>query len=760
MFQRRDFLKGVATIGVAVALPLFAAAKLPLAAEKLPEVKVYVSPKGLDTNPGTVAKPLKTIERALAVARDLPTDAPRAIVLADGTYPVEDPIKVTAADIAVTIRAANRGKAVLSGSVPVTGWTPDPHDAGILVAPMPFKAEPGRLYMLFDAGEPCALSTYPKKGRLHYSANEADGNWQWLNFRPEEFPADFDFKDLDLESVWLILPQEWATTRSYLDEIDIDGHRLHMKSKSGMELGKFNQGYTLLNTRLGLTEGGAWMCETGRGRILYRPKAGAKAPDCRLTRARCLFDIRDVRTSFALDGIVLEGCCTPFVSPGIWTGEPLCAAVSVKCARRVTVANCEIRNTAGAGVMFLKADTCTVAKCDVHNTGACCIEFVDGGAGNVEVSGCELHHGGILSASSPLLGAQISHIRIVGNHIHDGPGNGAVMWSRDSVFADNHVHHVMKVQRDGGGLYGGYCWTVVKNNHVHDTGAWPCLYADEGSQHSDFTKNRCEHWWPTHMHCTRFCTVTNNVFTCPASGHRFSFQGSGGGVFSDNQLLLGRNVTERDYLSLEACREWARNEVRLSDNAGKYQTAGKKSFKTGAKDPKDPLLVYRTPPAKGGSALYPSQLAEGGSMCGCPHTQVRADWDGAKVWFRFRTIYNALSGYFACRNIGGHVWGHWDGAKLVFENGLEVEVYPDGFARANRPDVAFGAGDTPHASDYRTVTFAVAIPLQALGLQAETAADKPVKFNVCCHNEDHRTSAWGWHPKDKDVLTGQLEFLP
>lgn len=779
MSAGRRMRQGLAamTSGVNVVLFVFGMATLQAVSaprpetlsDMLTETKIYISTRGSDANPGTARKPLKSIGRALEVARDLPTDAPREIVLADGVYEVEAPVKVTSEDIDVTIRAANRGKAIISGSVPVTAWTSDPLDPGVFSARLPFKPEPGSLLMLFDNGEPCELATYPKKGRLHYKANAADGNYQWLGFDPNEFPAGFEFGSGDLESIWVVLPQEWAVTQSYVDEVDSVGHRLHMKSKSWMVLGKFNQGYTLSNTRLGMSEPGAWMYESGSGRILYRPRAvtDSKLPNCRLTRQRCLFDIRGVQTSFALEGLVLEGCCVPFVRPNIWSSEPLCGVVSVRSSRRVALTDCEIRDTAGDGVMFLKADTCKVEKCNVHNTGGSCVSFVDGGVGNIEVSGCELHHGGILTCA-PLLSVVIPNAKIVGNHIHDGPGRGAVLWSSDSLFADNHIHHVMKAQRDGGGLYGGYSWTIVKGNKVHDTYGWPCLYADEGSQHSVFTQNTCEHWWPTHMHCTRFCSVTNNVFICKGSKHRFSFQGSGGGVFSDNRLLLGTDVKESDYISLEACSEWARNEVILQGGDGKRSVA-KKSFKTGMEDPKDPLFVCRMPdgadpsdgaayPTLGGQSLYPSQLAAGGSMCGCPHTHVKAAWNGAKAWFWFDTSYNALKGYLGCRNIGGHVWGHWDGAKLVFENGLEVEVYPDGFARSNRSSVTFGPTDTRHSSGYRTATFAVAIPLSALGVAPDGVEGKTMKFNVCCHNEDHRISAWGWRPKGKDFLTGKLEF--
>jgi len=763
---------GVFGAGAAVA-----AAKLPQAAEKLPDVKIYVSPKGKDANPGLAAgKPVQTLPRALEIARRLDTDGPRTILLADGTYPVTAPIAFKAQDISVTVKAQNRGKAVVSGFAEVTGWQQDAYATNLLVAPMPFKPEPERLYLFLSGDKPATLSKYPEKGRLGYDATKGAGNWQTLNYREGTFPKDFDPKTLDLKSVWLVLPQEWATTRTYISSIDAGAREIHMKNKSGMELGEFNQGFLLMNTRPGLTKPGTWMFEADAGRIVYWPREG-ETPDnlkCRVTQARCLFDIRNV-SSLVLDGLVFEGCHTLMSPPGVWSGDPLAAAVSVKCARKVVISNCEVRHSASAGISFLKGDASKVVKSHVHHVGASCIEFVDGGVGNVEVEGCELDHGGILSASSPLLYLQIVKATTRNNHIHHGPGNGAVMWSRDSLFISNHIHHVMSVQRDGAGLYGAYNFTLVKNNYVHDTGAWPCLYADEGSQHTVFTGNLCKHWWPTHAHCTRFVSVTNNTFICP-NGHRFSFQGSGGGRFTDNKLYLSRDVNGRDYLSLESCTEWARNDVWVVKPDGSKNHLGKRAFACGVPDRVRPVLALQTPAgatpisadgkvldatawlAAGQDVLHPYQLAEGGSMYGVPGSALKFAWDKSRLYVHVTTIYNAFCGYLGCRNLEGTAWGHWDGARLYFPNGLWVDIFANGKIRSSDPAVLAGDRPTYKGTVRFGLEYAASIPISALGLAEGDIAGQKIPFNVCCRNEDHRTSAWAYRPKGKDVLTGELEF--
>lgn len=66
-------------------LLILAALKLMTPAEKLPDVKIYVSPAGKDSNPGTLSRPFKTVQKAIEAARTvgLETDAPRTIEKAD-----------------------------------------------------------------------------------------------------------------------------------------------------------------------------------------------------------------------------------------------------------------------------------------------------------------------------------------------------------------------------------------------------------------------------------------------------------------------------------------------------------------------------------------------------------------------------------------------------------------------------------------------------------------------------------------------------
>lgn len=95
---------------------------------------IWVSPAGNDSNPGSQRKPLKTIRAALSKARELrkqhnPSvkDGIR-ILLQEGVYYIENPLTLGPEDSgtnesATVVRAADNASVVISGGIPVTGWS-------------------------------------------------------------------------------------------------------------------------------------------------------------------------------------------------------------------------------------------------------------------------------------------------------------------------------------------------------------------------------------------------------------------------------------------------------------------------------------------------------------------------------------------------------------------------------------------------------------------------------------------------------------
>ena len=108
-------------------------------------ISLYVSPKGNDQNPGTQKLPLKTPHKALELLRGVFSDARREIVFLDGCYEFEKPLSLTGDDSDITFRALNKGKAIISASVPVLNWRKESASGKLLVADMPFEPEENSL---------------------------------------------------------------------------------------------------------------------------------------------------------------------------------------------------------------------------------------------------------------------------------------------------------------------------------------------------------------------------------------------------------------------------------------------------------------------------------------------------------------------------------------------------------------------------------------------------------------------------------------
>jgi hypothetical protein len=217
-----------------------------------PTIAFYVSPDGSDVNSGTKASPVKTPHRAVELACAVKSDAKREIVFLDGYYELEKTIALPAESHDFTFRAENKGKAVLSGAMRVTGWRTDALDSRFITADLPFKS-PGKLrYYFMVNGKSASLSVYPEGVNIVCPAELGEGkNFTSLPYDPKSFPEGFDIASLDLESTWVVVPQEWASTRSYIATNDVANQRFILKTKTNMAIGKYNTGFKIYNARLG-----------------------------------------------------------------------------------------------------------------------------------------------------------------------------------------------------------------------------------------------------------------------------------------------------------------------------------------------------------------------------------------------------------------------------------------------------------------------------------------------------------------------------
>ena len=739
-----------------------------------PTVTFYVSPRGDDAAEGTKASPVKTISRAVNLSRGVKSDAKREIVVGDGEYEIAEPVRIGADDCDLTIRAEHPGKAVVTGKVRLKGWTQDPEDARFFVAELPFEPEFGMTYALTCNGEDRAIAVWPEKGRMKY---ESVVDQLVISYPTNAFPRGADLNALDLQSVWLELPQEWDTTRTLIATNDVAARRFSLKKKAAISFKTFNHGFVMLNARLGLTQPGQWMYEAAKRRVIYWPKEGESpsAADIRLTRAKSVFACKGARGA-TIRGFVIEGTASSFVRTNPYSADaPLAAVIFSGGCEDCTLEDCEIRHSASVGVHAVKPVRCLVKNCHIHDVGWNGIHFFDGGSRS-DVIGCDVHGYGKTTAAACGVSMQATRVRCIGNHIHHGPGCGVVMWTPWSVLASNEIDHVMQRARDGGGLYGGQVYCRIHDNYVHDIG-WPGLYNDEGGRDSVYYNNRFENCgWPIHMHCTRQNVVSNNVFKGKGALH-LSFQGSGDCRFVDNKIYGPVSMTNSAFVMnyVLNCAEWARNEFFDLQKDGSYTNCGLVTLTAPAGKPGGPIILPRTvekdgkatPPVIDGK--WPGEymirwkkvrgfgfLADGRRASGAqPSCCLRQCADDDYVYLDFHQLYARLGSYPGLVN-HNHVWGKGDGVRVYLGDKLEITMFFDGTIESNDPSLVFGKDD--YAVDkggwYHGSGLEVRIPLKAIG----GGRGKTVKFNAVNYNECTQTYRWMFPPKGDDVRTGALEF--
>jgi hypothetical protein len=125
--------------------------------------QIFVAPTGNDANPGTLEKPLATLQRAQRAARKAAGREAATVFLREGTYYLPETLILTAEDSGakaapVVYRAYEKEQAVISGGVRLKDLKWEPYKDGIVRAKVPagFATD-----QLFVNGQRQPLARYP-----------------------------------------------------------------------------------------------------------------------------------------------------------------------------------------------------------------------------------------------------------------------------------------------------------------------------------------------------------------------------------------------------------------------------------------------------------------------------------------------------------------------------------------------------------------------------------------------------------------------
>ncbi|MCK3684076.1 right-handed parallel beta-helix repeat-containing protein [Maribellus sp. YY47] len=479
----------------------------------------YVSPNGDDGNSGTANKPFRTVQKALdALPRDV--EGNFTIHLTDGTYYLDEPLSILSSNFIhpearVTVKAERHANPVISGGVQVRGW--QKLENGLWEA----KIETGKTPReLFVENKRCVRARFPNEGFLRVKKAGEDRRTNFF-FEADEFP-----KPENLSDVELVLLHDWSISRIGIKEIDDQKHQLTaIDSVGAKSLAFFNidgweehPRYFLENDRAFLDMDFEWYFDAETNKLLLKLPADQNPEDMEvfIPVSEGLLSINGSKDqpikNISFDGITFRhsaweipelGYCgiqachyDPRSAGQQWTVVP--AAINAAWAENVVFQNCVFQNLGGAGLWFsVGCKDCSVENSlfsDIAGNGIMIGEGQDRrvngkpwwqetpedvSIGNA-VKNCKVTQCGALFYGAVGIWCGLTaEVNVKDNHVYDLPYSGISigwMWSpvptpcRANVIDGNHIHDIMNVLSDGGGIYmlGLQPGSKLVNNHIHD----------------------------------------------------------------------------------------------------------------------------------------------------------------------------------------------------------------------------------------------------------------------------------------------------
>ena len=462
---------------------------------------IHVSRRGDDRNPGTREKPLATIERALALAREA---RPATIWLAPGEYETPKGIVLDSQDgtASLAIRAEVPRQATITGARRVAGFRPITAEEAktlisaearkqVLVAdlkaqgfpplrrmPDQFRA-PGVEEVFFGA-QPMQSARWPNEDFAAFTEVIDAGASDPVHWVTREVyrPGSFRFPDdrakhwdisrgVYLHGFWCY---EWADEALKVASYDPETRELRFAVKHGYGIGNPRQKtskrhFYALHVFEELDRPGEYYLDRQQNKLYFWPPSDiAKTPVHVSVCGNPLVSAKGVR-GLVLRDLVLEN----------GSGS----AIRLSGCQGARIENCLVRNFAHGGIDCSGGSDNHVVGCEVTRTGSRAIAMTAGDRktltkGNCSVVGNHLHHLGRYDwggGRGVVLGGCGN--RVANNLIHHCPTGGVSYGGNEHLLELNEVHHTCLLYADVGVFYTGRDWAsrgnVVRWNYIHST---------------------------------------------------------------------------------------------------------------------------------------------------------------------------------------------------------------------------------------------------------------------------------------------------
>ena len=559
---------------------------------------------------------------SLSAARDAARKARAAgekdaivVRIADGVYPISEPVVFEPQDSAVSYEAAPGARPLFTGGRKIAGfkagadgvWTAkvDPSWKFEALWVNGGRATRARTPNADADGHPVEYlqAQGPAEKPLPGIPLDAPLNQTALKVAPADAARLAGLSPEELREAQAVVYHSWEISRHRVAGVDAAAGVLQFTGPSAAPFFHYEPFHRLHleNYRAALDAPGEWFLARD-GTLSYIPRAGEKpesaevwapvAPQWLLLRGDPAKDARVERLRFSGLRFHFQGYALPPGGVSFPQAEVgLGAAIEADGASDVVFEGCEFAHTLTHAAWLRRGcHGITFLKCRMHDLGAGGVKIGDpavrdGGVQHtdrVTLDDCIVHGGGryfmggigvtIFHASDcTLRHCDIADFFYTGVSIGWTWGYGATACARN-VVEHCRIHHLgWSVLSDMGAIYtlGPQPGTVIRGCHFHDIGcasygAWG-MYNDEGSTGIVWENNLVHHTQSAgyHQHYGRGNTVRNNIIAYCAEEHVrrskpeefFAF------AFERNIVLLGEGK-----LFAHVDKNWDDGRVWLADN--------------------------------------------------------------------------------------------------------------------------------------------------------------------------------------------------
>ncbi len=484
--------------------------------------ELYVSPNGNDANNGSRQQPLLTIEKVLSIINQS-KDKKITVWLNGGIYPVEKPLVFVNNQNrrlpAITFKAVDKQKPVISGGVQLKNWTKN--EKGQWECQLPENlVQLKSARELFIDGKRAVRARFPNENYLRIKKAGTDKR-TFFWFEKGDFPVPEKTENLEL-----IFLHDWSITRIGVKQINTTENALTAVDTIGttsldffrMDGWEPTPRYFLENAAEFLDVPYEWVFDRKEKKftLLLPENDTPDKHEIYIPVAEALIVIKGTESQFVsnihFEDIDFQYCRWEIPDQG-YCGIQAChfdarpdrkgwkvvpAAVNAEFAENINFRNCSFRNLGGTGLLFGSGcKNCQVENSvfeDISGNGIMVGEGQDRQINgqpwwklapeqaatrnkieNCTVTSCGAQYFGAVGIWCGLTAETV----IRNNKVYNLPYSGISvgwMWSpeptpcRANIIEGNHIHHIMQILSDGGGIYmlGLQPGSKIRNNHIHD----------------------------------------------------------------------------------------------------------------------------------------------------------------------------------------------------------------------------------------------------------------------------------------------------